>query len=490
MKDMESVLEGSLAMRRSLLTSCAFVMCVLGNVALFAFANRSTGTWVRVWLRLRHDEDEYTPYEANIFTLGTFSTIDDFWRSGAKSTAVLTGIAAGALPYVVLLAVLVLWFLPTSFFGGASTTNRRSLCSAVLLHVVRAEHMLTMAAVLLCVALKTDIPLGDLVDVKLRTIFGWGTFAFEIATLVSYAIVLWLKVEASYEEEDLTTTGGNTNKSVMAQQHNRRFPVLAKVLAVANVAACVCGLVIPAIRFTVREIAEELVQSKRREFSILHIAEALNGSTRRKESKGFWDAWLATFCLGLPLLASLCLVVLFFLGGKKKTKTPPRWLFVMALHCHALASADVLFVVMADFAENVAVISDWIVNEQAKHVCDAIHDATKYDGCMKVTGLPLSGFWCLATYTVLNNALFLYLYLVLFQDSLWPSLQAFIRKTHSNASLDDDLNDDDLDDENLLRRELEDPLFLLPDDDDQGDHRVALTSSSTRSSPRAADDDP
>ena len=426
-------MSSSLAMLTSLEMNCVFVTLVLVNVAVFVFSNGSTGTWVRVWLRLRSDEDDHPPYEANIFTLGTFSTIKDFWKSGAKVTAVLTGITSGGLPYFLLVIALALWFVPL----GAT---KRGIAAGFLLQAVRFEHMLTLAAILLCVALKTDVPLSDLAHLKLRTIFGWGTFAFEIGNLFSYAIVVLLNAVHKSRKDDekavddaalaMASAGAEPpqlqfeGRKILAARLGETWKAVAfGFLTVLNVALVVTGVTVPAIRFTVREIATLVVQTTRREFSVLKIIEAFNGSTRRAESKGVWCSWLGILCMGVPIIAAVFLFVLVCVPMGRTSRTR---LFIAALHCHALASADVVFIVIANFATEVAIISDWIINEQAKYVCDAIHDYTKYDGCMKVTGFTLPGFWCLGASTILQNLLYFLLYLVVFRDSLYPGVQAYV----------------------------------------------------------------
>ena len=78
--------------------------------------------------------------------LEPWSTLRNFWNAGAHATALVTGACTGGLPYAQLLAYLYVWFRPLD------AAARGALCGA-LVQTVRAQHMLTFAAILLCVAL-------------------------------------------------------------------------------------------------------------------------------------------------------------------------------------------------------------------------------------------------------------------------------------------------------------------------------------------------
>lgn len=347
----------------------------------FIWANKSTGTWVRVWLR--DDADDDPPVEANIFTLSTWSTVRDFWRSGAKSTAVVTGITAGALPYVVLgLIGLVWWLLP------------QTRTAASIFHLVRFEHVLTMAAILLCVALKTDIPLSQSV-LKVRTVFGWGTFGFELANCLSYLLALSIRPRrrlVAFPRTSIATHAG--------------FFAPALIASLFNVLVCILALALPSARFTVRELASDYVSARVRRFSVVDIVFALAGSTRRAEAKAFWTIWLAALCVVIPVASTIAVALVLVVPLHRRGPA----VFFAVEHLHATASADVLFVVLANISQNIGRISSWIVNDQAKDVCDAVKHRTRYDGCALVTGYPLQGFGWLAAHAFLNNALHFALY--------------------------------------------------------------------------------
>lgn len=184
-----------------------------------------------------------------------------------------------------------------------------------------------------------------------------------------------------------------------------------------------------------RELASDLVKAKVRRFSVSGIVIALAGSTRRAEAKAFWTIWLAAICIVIPIASTLALVALFLLRLAPRTRS---MLFVAALHLHATSSADVLFVVIANIAQSIRLISSWIVNDQAKDICHAVDKHSRYDGCAVVTGFPLRGFGWLAAHTLLNNALFALLYAVVYHDRLHPKVAALL----PGLPLPNDLIDD------------------------------------------------
>ena len=461
----ERMVSGSIASTVGLVENCLFVSAVLLNIATFAFANGSTGTWVRAWVRLHDDQGESPLVVANILALGTFGTIKQFWVSGAKITAILTGATAGGFPYFLLVLILATWFSPM---------KNRSIIAGTLLQAVRFEHSLTFAAILLCVALKTDVPIGNLADIKLRAVFGWGLVAFEIATLLSFGIVLWLikrsskqvktieekpcvfsEVEVSFRQRDDFEEEGSEKKDddllveadeesavsldtkILSSPNSLHYEDASSIAwrlsrqslkwyslfllsAAANVVFAVCGIFVPSARFTVRELAVLVVETKRRHFSVYKVLRAINGSTRRKSLKAFWCIWLGTFVIVLPIFTTLSLFVLLITPLTKEKRTR---LFFFTRRCHALASADVFFIVLANFAKNVNIISDWIINDQAPKICHAVDHITHYDGCMKIDGSTLRGFWFLGAHCIFNNLLFLLLYLLVYRSDLYASIR-------------------------------------------------------------------
>mmetsp|Transcript_3944 Transcript_3944/g.5529 ORF Transcript_3944/g.5529 Transcript_3944/m.5529 type:complete len:305 (-) Transcript_3944:70-984(-) len=249
---------------------------------------------------------------------------------------------------------------------------------------------------------------------------------------------------------------------------------ILSILAVANIFITMFALVFPSIRFTVRDLAKDFVQVKRRRFSILGTVMAINGSTRRAEAKAFWCSWLGIFCVALPFLSALYFFIVLLLP----TKNFRFRLFFFALHGHALASADVWFIVLANFAKNIDIISKWIVNDQAEHLCDQIKADTRFDGCMEVTGFPLHGFWWLGAHTILNNALHIILYCAIYPYHTPPRIRKFLFITSSDC-VNEHLSDSTT---------LENPL--LPQEDIiNTDPSVLVTSSTTPNRLLEEDDD-
>ncbi|KAJ1460442.1 hypothetical protein M885DRAFT_509423 [Pelagophyceae sp. CCMP2097] len=419
----------SLAVGYSFGTSVLLCAWLGANASLILFANRSTGSWVRAEVDASGADGPVAV--ANIFQLGTFSTARDFYKSGAHATAVVTGLCTGAMPYAQMAAYALAWFVPLR-------PHRRGWALSALLLFVRWQRMLTMAALLLAVALKIDVDVG-VAKISVKSIFGWGTFAFELANCASYAVAVSL---CALHDQDALNRGetmtmgavGNAPKalafeereSVAYRLYARKAGGCAKLAGVAAVfagyvAITVFALLRNAIRFTVRGVAANLVKERRRRFSVFKMALALAGSTDRLESKVVWTWWLGALTLAAPVLAALALTFLFLLP------LAPRWralVYVAALHLHCVASADVLWVVLAEFTADVGVISDWIINGQAPVLCEKkIPSDTKYSGCAVVTGYGLSGLFALAGYTAMNLGLFFYVFATLHRQALPAALQ-------------------------------------------------------------------
>ena len=77
-----------------------FLAACAATGATVAFAQRSTGSWVRLTISAGGDQ----VLRSNVFVLTSLSAIKDFWVSGAKPVAIISGAATGALPYAQLLA--------------------------------------------------------------------------------------------------------------------------------------------------------------------------------------------------------------------------------------------------------------------------------------------------------------------------------------------------------------------------------------------------
>ena len=80
-------------------TAC-FLAAAVATGATVGYAQRSTGSWVRLTIAAGRDE----VLRSNVFVITSLSAINDFWVSGARPVAVVTGAATGALPYAQLLA--------------------------------------------------------------------------------------------------------------------------------------------------------------------------------------------------------------------------------------------------------------------------------------------------------------------------------------------------------------------------------------------------
>lgn len=378
-------------------------VCLVVVAALFIFANRSTGIWVRVSY-----EDVL---EANIFTLTTWSTVNDFWRCGAHEIALTTGITTGALPYALLAALFCAW------------PYRHSLLAAILLQLVRLEHMLTMAAILLCVAFEADF--GS--HLRVRTVFGWGTFAFEIANACSYLLALVFcracGDHASCGGEGparclplVTTSLSSRDK----RRGNRTRRIVVGFLCALNACVLVPSLFVPSIGFTFRELASEFVRERSRRMSVVDVVFSIAGATERLEAKAAWTAWLASICVALPVLSAFAVAAMLTatnLSAESSTR-----IFATVVHLHAISSLDVLFVVIANVALNVGTISDWIVNGQDKAICE--HAIKR--GCAVVTGQTLPGFYWLILHAILNNSLHFFLYAVVYKHTLHACIAKYV----------------------------------------------------------------
>lgn len=344
----------------------------LATTATFLFANFSTGLWVGIWVSNAEGE---LLLATNAFTLGTYSTVHDFWTAGAKWTAITVAVLTGALPYVVLLVVVLSWLAPM-----------RALCAPALA-VTRFERTLVASACLTAVAIKGDMRLPEELTAKVRGVFGWGAVASEIGVLSSWAL-------------SAVSLG-----PIAAPEPRRSAAWTLAVLADLGVTAAALSL--PAVRFTWREFASTLVRDVRRELSVFEVAIAVAGSTRRRVLRRFWTVWFAVFCLGLPLASSLALAVYHLaphLHDSARTAC-----FRFAVYARTLASLDCFWVVCASFVPEVETITGWIVQANlGDHLCDdLLPRVSRYRGCAKVAGRVLPGFWWLALYTSLDNTILL-----------------------------------------------------------------------------------
>lgn len=352
----------SLAASRSRRETAAFLVAVAAVGGLCCWGQGSTGTWVRLAVAV----GDYEALTADIFQLSTWSTLRNFWNAGAHATALVTGACTGGLPYAQLLAYLYVWFRPLD------AAARGALCGA-LVQTVRAQHMLTFAAILLCVALYIDAPNPATgLDVEVEVVFGFGVLGFEVANLGSYALAAALarahaagasvskppgeapllgndfdgddarRMASAFETPRALAFDGTasiSNTCTASTRAQRAALAAGRALVVANVALVWLALTRPALRFTTRGLASKFMDRTRSRVGVVDVARKIDGATRGLRSKRLWTAWTLTVCVLLDVAADLALALVFF------APLPPvvrRRLFSATLHLHALASADVL----------------------------------------------------------------------------------------------------------------------------------------------------
>mmetsp|Transcript_21431 Transcript_21431/g.64076 ORF Transcript_21431/g.64076 Transcript_21431/m.64076 type:complete len:437 (-) Transcript_21431:63-1373(-) len=407
--------------RRTVVTSrtetITFLALLVCTVSTAVWAQTSTGTWVRLTIKIGRDQ----LLRANVYILTTFSAINEFWASGAKPVAIITGAGTGALPYAQLLAYAGAWLLPL----GPSL--RAWLCAGFV-QLVRVQHMLTMAAMLLVVALKVDAPLPDLdAAARVRVVMGWGCFGFELANFTAYGLALWLAAAHARSGPRILALGGAPESLT----YEGRAPLFRRVGARLGSALVLVPLLVigpalfaPVVRFSMHELGRQFVAKKERDFSVYRLAAAFSGSTRRAASRVIWTAWMALFLMIFDLLAALSLAALWFcpLGPRGRRRAA-----VAACHFHALAAADVLAVVVGQIAAYIPYISSWIIDAMVPDgLCDTVEQKTRFGGCAVVEGRYLWGVGFLGAYAAAKNLAFFYVFAILYREALPRRMRACV----------------------------------------------------------------
>ena len=386
--------------------SAAFAAFVASMVAGYVWTNLSTGTYTRLLVYLGDARDLIV--DQVIFTFTSFGSVHLFWQSDARATAILTGVCGGAMPYAFTLAFLGVWF-------ARQCPLRRGFVIAFLMQTTKWTRMLTFAAVLLCLGLKTDARLSDLnAKVELRTVLSYGNFSFEATCVGAFLVMAFLSfchhlMHPAPTALDLAAHRGDTAPRAFASRvldaAARRQRALALVGVVANAALLPFSLSLEIIRFTVRYNAGHYVKRPVIAFSTWQMMTHVHTSTLGEGSQVAFTAFLAVLCVALPVAAALGMLALWSLPLRPRAQ---QLLFDVVRHAQAWSSIEVLWVVLSNFATQVSLISVWIVNDTAEQACDAIADLTGTDGCYEVTGKPLLGFYVLALALALQNALFFY----------------------------------------------------------------------------------
>jgi hypothetical protein len=178
---------------------CVPVLLLL-NAGLFVWSNCSTGATVEPHLVIKFpwelrwighkvfpgqvDADGVVAIKDDVFNFTLITSLRHFWEGQAYALAVLIGVFSGMWPYVKLLTMMVLWFVP-------STEKLRGK----LLHWldVMGKWSLIDANVMCLMAVSfgfdTDtevMGIGIHVDIKVRP--GWGVYSFVLATMASLSM--------------------------------------------------------------------------------------------------------------------------------------------------------------------------------------------------------------------------------------------------------------------------------------------------------------
>lgn len=167
------------------------------NIALFVWSNCSTGATVEPNVVIRFPKDlqwivhEILPnqvdkhgvlaFKDDVFNFTLITSLKHFWKGGAYGLAVLIGVFSGLWPYVKLLTMVVLWFVPATeklrgkLLHWLDVLGKWSLVDAYVLCLMAVAFGFNTD--------KTIIGIDIHVDISVRP--GWGVYSFVIATMCS-----------------------------------------------------------------------------------------------------------------------------------------------------------------------------------------------------------------------------------------------------------------------------------------------------------------
>ncbi len=393
---------------------------IIGNIGLFVVSNTSVGASVFVYIHLGND----TVTTSSLFSFSLANSVHDMWVAGVYPLSLIVAVFSGCWPYLKLLLMLGVWFLPVR------TVLRENVL--IMLDMLGKWSLIdAFVLVFMMVAFRFQlvIPASPLAHTK--TGDAWidlvvegdmGIYSFLLATMVSLLIThiilachRWL--EEKKKSTDVYMPEGpsdppDSNKQRMAQvafptgrgtlvRASKLGMVTVFLLLVLSLGLVTWGALSDSFVFHFRGAAGALFPYagvvNDRSYSLVSLAMALPGAALNPEAFGV--RWVqATFLLFALVVPQLYLVTLIVMWVFKMKRTTHHGMFVLAEILRAWSAMEVFVLSVIAALTELEQFAQFLVGDR----CDFINPIlSKYfapflDGntkCFDVTTTLTSGCW-------------------------------------------------------------------------------------------------
>jgi len=333
---------------RRFLRAYGIPLILIGNAALFLWSNCSTGATVEPHAMIQLpkwlipivrpllpslSKDGIIEIRDDVFNFTLVSSLRHFWSGKAYWLAVLIGAFSGTWPYVKIITMLFLWFVPASerLRGRAlhwlDILGKWSLIDA---------YVLCLMSVAFAFETDTEI-LGIRIQVDIQVRPGWGVYSFVLATMWSLGMSHWMSYKhrhaverRRYTKEFLKAMRLPPHEALHSRpfaplQRHRRFKcsrhgrLLLWIIMALTLLVTILGETLHTFEFQFSGLAELILPPEKltTQFSLISLGKLIPHAARNGGylSGGLWAKWLTlmffAFAMVIPLIRLLLLALLW-----------------------------------------------------------------------------------------------------------------------------------------------------------------------------------
>lgn len=165
------------------------------------------------------------------FNFSLVSSVEHMWNGGAYALALLIAILSGAWPYIKLISMLLLWYIPVK-------PSRRGNLLAVLEALGKWSLIDIYVFALMMAGFRFVLDVGAIARIKIAIEAKWGIFSFCIGVLVSHLlshIMMFIHHNSQAEFQTLPESKRHFSLSSVARIRHKKLNVCGQTAIAASI---------------------------------------------------------------------------------------------------------------------------------------------------------------------------------------------------------------------------------------------------------------
>jgi len=380
-------------------TICIFTsqpMRCLGDAIVKSISKSVDGSGIATDSALEENAVQFPIFN---FTLTT--AVQKMWEGKAYALAILIAALSGAWPYIKLVSMFILWFVPIR------PSVRETLLS--LLEALGKWSLIDVYVFALMMAgFRFSLNVGAIAVIKIAIQARWGLFSFCIGVILSHLLshlMMFVHHNAQAAYMKLPESKRHFSLSSVARFRHRKLNTFGQVTIALLILGALCftvaSVIIPTFKFDFNGLLGMLLptEDQVKEFSLIQagvyipsILEGLSLSTRIGE--WFVVVVYYAFALVTPILKVLSCLVLWSVPLTTHQKEAAKSVTSMLGTWSAL---DVFFVSVIAAIIEIGNLTSSIMGE----ACDNMKNIIGIE-CLRLEASFLPGAWCMGVAVVFS----------------------------------------------------------------------------------------